>query len=246
MPRDLDSTIGVYIKHFRSMVKRLREYDFDPKDRILKKNILVSILDAVSKTTSNYADNNRERFTGIVAHFGDWPNHTRVSAPHISYLLRRLQSPAYEKAREFITQTILKNSDGRLITLSNDPELDDVNTIWPVSAEQRIVGQFSLSSFTHLNLLYFYRNSLVHELRELGHGMEFNAESDEPFYHGMTPVEADGSIGDRSLELVYPLGFYFRLTETAIDNVETYLRQNRIDPYGSYRFGSSWVGEPNR
>jgi hypothetical protein len=122
MPHDLDSSINVYIGHFKKTVQRLRGYALDPEDRLLKKNILVSVLDALSRTASNYADGNRERFTGIVANFGDWPNHSRVSAPHVSYFLRNLCSPAYEGARVFIAEVIRKNSHGGFVTLSSDPE----------------------------------------------------------------------------------------------------------------------------
>jgi len=246
MPRDLDSSISVYIGHFTKKVQRLRDYALDREDRLLKKNILVSVLDALSRTTSNYADGNRERFTGIVANFGDWPNHSRVSAPHVSYFLRHLRSPAYEGARVFIAEVISKNSHGGFVTLSSDPEFEEVRKLWPVPADQRLVNQLSLSSFTHLNLLYQYRNSLVHELREPGHGMEFHQNHDEPFYHGMSTVEANGSSGKETLELVYPLNFYFGLTESVIKNVERYLRKNAIDPYSCYRFGSSWIGELNQ
>lgn len=246
MPRNFDSAINVYIGHFRKKAQRLKEYALDPEDRLLKKNILVSVLDALSRTTSNYADGNRERFTGIVANFGDWPNHTRVSAPHVSYFLRNLRSPAYEGARAFIAEIIRRNSHGGFVTLSSDPEFEELKKLWPVPADQKLVNQLSLSSFTHLNLLYQYRNSLVHELREPGRGMEFHEKHDEPFYHGMTTVETDGSSGEETLELVYPLNFYFSLTENVINNVERYLRKNAIDPYTCYRFGSSWVGELNQ
>lgn len=245
MSRDLDSSIDVYIDHFRSKVARLKSYHLDPQDRILKKNILASVLDALSRTTSNYSDGNRERFTAIVANFGDWPDHTRVSAPHIGYLLRNLRSPSFAKAREFIAQTLANNSDGSLVRLSSDPQLEEMKRLWPVPADQKLMNQLSLSSFTHLNLLYSYRNSLVHELREPGYGMEFSENDDEPFYHGMTTTNADDSVEEQSLELVYPLNFYFRLTESVIQNVEAYLRRNRIDPYACYRFGSSWVSELN-
>jgi len=242
MSRDLNSSIDIYIEHFRSKVKRLREYELHPEDLILKKNILVSILDALSRTTSNNAAGNRERFTGIVANFGDWPDHTRVSAPHIIYLLRKLREPAYENVKKFIADTIQKNSDGRLVRLSDDPELNDIKELWPVSAEKRVVDQYSLSSFTHLNLLYQYRNSIIHELREPGYGMEFSDDNNEPYYHGMTSSASDDSVSEESLELVYPLDFYFRLTESVITNLEQYLHNNRVDPYSFYRFGSSWVG----
>lgn len=245
MTHDLDSKITSYIEHFRNQVKRLREYEFHKEDRVLKKNILVSILDAISRTTSNYADGNRERFTGIVANFGNWPDHIRISAPHLSYLLENLRAPAYKNARQFIADVIAKNTGGSFVPLSRDPELEEVRKLWPVPPEQKLVGQLSLASFTHLNLLYQYRNSLVHELREPGYGIEFSDDREEPFYHGMTTVGDDGS-QKQTLELVYPLNFYFLLTETVIKNVDKYLREDRIDPYGSYQFGSSWIGELNR
>jgi hypothetical protein len=244
--RTVDEAVKNYIGFFRQKIVRLKQYDLAPEDRLLKKNILVSVLDAVSRTTSNDADGNRERFTGIVASFGDWPDHARVSVPHLGYFLRNLRSPAYQAAREFITQHIRRNSHGGFVTLSNDPQFEEMRKLWPVQPEQKLVNQLSLSSFTHLNLLYHYRNSPVHELREPGYGMEFHEDHEDPFYHGMTTVERDCAPGERNLELVYPLKFYFRLTEQVLDNVEKYLCTNAIDPYRCYRFGSSWISDLNQ
>lgn len=246
MARDNNENIDIYIAHFKELVGRLRDYELNDDDRILKKNILVSIIDAISRTTSNYNDGNRVRFTSIIESFGGWEDCTRVSAPHVGYLLKNLNSPSYEKAREFITQTISKNSDGSFIELSDDPELDDLKKYWPVSVEQKLFNQLSLCSFTHLNLFYSYRNSLVHELREPGNGMEFHNKHKQPFYHGSTSFEGNDMKGEKSLELVYPLNFYFTLTDSIIYNVDKYLRKNQINPYKSYSFGSSWVGELNR
>lgn len=245
MSRDLEDKISIFVEHFKTKIKRLKDYDLGAEDRLLKKNILVSIFDAISRATSNSTDGNRERFTGVVAHFGDWPDHSRVSAPHISYLLRHLRSPAFQDARQFIAETIQKNSHGGFVPLSGDPELEVLRKLWPAQIEQKLVGQLSLSSFSHLNLLYHHRNSLVHELREPGYGMEFHENHDEPFYHGMTTVGSDNLPSEQTLELVYPLKFFFCLAERVIDNVESYLRKNRIDPYTAYRFGSSWVAELN-
>jgi hypothetical protein len=244
--RDLESKIRAYVGHFEQRIARLAAYEFNVEDQYLKKNIIVSILDALSRTTSNASDGNRERFTGVIAHFGDWPDHSRVSAPHLSYLLQHLRSPTFGDARLFIAETIARNSHGGFVPLSSDPELDALRKLWPVSIEQKLVGQLSLASFTHLSLLYHHRNSLVHELREPGYGMEFDVTQDEPFYHGMTSFGADDSSGDHSLELVYPMKFFFRLAESVIGNVEIYLRRNGIDPYAAYRFGSSWIAELNR
>lgn len=244
--RSLESEVSAYIKHFRDKLKRLKAYEFDPEDRVLKKNIMASMLDAMSRVTSNINDNNRERFTSIVKHFGAWENYARVSAPHVKYFLFNLRSPDFQPVREYVDNIITKNSSGRMIELSDDPTLEEIAKIWPVSSESKLMGQLSLSSFTHLNLFYAYRNSLVHELREPGHGMEFNDTDKAPFYHGRTSFDNGDTTGQRSLELVYPLNFYFILTENVICNVEKYLLKNRINPYSSYEFGSSWIGELNR
>jgi hypothetical protein len=75
--------------------------------------------------------------------------------------------------------------------------------------------------------------------------MEFHEQHEEPFYHGMTTLESDRFAGEETLELVYPLKFYFKLAESVLGNVEQYLRNNAIDPYSCYRFGSSWISELN-
>jgi len=242
---DITSRIDTYLSHFRDKVERLREYEIAQEDLLFKKNILVSILDALSRTTSNPKASNRERFTGIVQHFGGWPEHTRVSASHVGFFLKRLRDPAFENARTHIQCIVKRNSTGELIQLTKDPELAEIGKLWPVSAEQKLIGSLGLSSFTHLNLFYEYRNSLIHELREPGYGMEFHNEHEEPFYHGMTTVGADDEEAGETLELVYPLNFYFRIVDAVLENLDPYLRRNRIDPYACYRFGSSWVMELN-
>lgn len=237
--------IQSYISHFREKVRRLSGYEFHEEDLVFKKNILVSIIDALSRVTSNPNTGNRERFTSIIRHFSNWPDHDRISAPHVGYLLNKLNSPSYEKAREFIKCTIKKNSDGRVVRLSGDPKIEEFKGVWPVQFHDKVLGQISLISFSHLNLLYAHRNSLVHEIREPGHGMEFSNDNSSPYYHGRTSFEGMSNIGTRSLELVYPLEFYLAITNSVINNIEQYLTRNDINPYHSYQFGSSWLGELN-
>lgn len=240
MTRGLESKIKLFLGHFERKLDRLDDYVFEEQDRLFKKNIIVSIIDALARTTSIENSTNRQRFTGIVEKFGNWSNHTRVSTPHLSYFLIRLREPSFEAARKFVFDRISSHSDGRLVHLADDPELSEVAKLWPVSVDQRLLGELRLTSFTHLNLFYLYRNSLIHELREPGYGMEFSDSDTEPFYHGMT-TDND----QQTLELVYPLNFYFRIVRNVLKNLHSYLATNQIDPYECYKFGSSWVGELN-
>ena len=246
MPRTTEQEINLYIEHFNKIVERLKKYKLDESDRIFKKNILVSVLDAISRATSDYNDGNRDRFVGIIDNFSCWEDRSRVSAPQLQYLLKHLNSRSYERARKFIAEIVEENSNGEFIDLSNDPKIDEIKKYWPVPIEQKLFNRLSLSSFTHKNLFYSYRNSLVHELQEPGYGMEFHNKHKAPFYHGRTSFEGESSMnGIRFLELVYPLNFYFSLTEGIINNVRAYLIENNINPYEAYSFGSSWIGDLN-
>jgi len=235
-----ESKIETYLRYFSEKVNRLESYKFANEDRLLKKAIIVSILDALSRTTSNEGASNYQRFTGIVEKFSDWSYHDRLSATHLQYFLAKLRSPEFEKARIFIHKRISLNSNG-VPTLDQDPRLSELQPIWPCSPDQNLIDKLSLRSFSHLNLFYQYRNSLVHELREPGHGMEFNNSDDEPFYHTLTTDDKE-----QTLELVYPLNFYFKIVRNVLQNLKGYLVSNKIDPYSCYEFGSSYVGILNK
>jgi len=238
--RGLESKIKLYVDYFKDKLARLEGYELEQQDQFFKKNIIVSIIDALAKTTSSKNAANRERFTGIVADLGAWDNHTRVSTPHLQYFLSLCREQSYVPATKYVLDRIASLSNGRLVDLADDPELHEVAELWPVSAETKLHGRLGLDSFTHLNLFYEYRNSLIHELREPGYGMEFSESDTEPFYHGMTTDDVK-----QTLELVYPLNFYFRVVRNILKNLHPYLATNRIDPYDCYSFGSSWIGELN-
>ncbi len=48
-----------------------------------------------------------------------------------------------------------------------------------------------------------------------------------------------------SVELVYPTLFFKSLATTIIEGVGEYFRNNRLNPYEYYKFGSYWLDELN-
>ena len=89
--------------------------------------------------------------------------------------------------------------------LRDDPKYEDVRKLWPKSHEHiKPINYIQLDSICHVQLFYTYRNSLVHELRKLGHGIEFKDDSSEPYYHSILDIDKGGHM---TWELVYPLGF---------------------------------------
>jgi hypothetical protein len=64
---------------------------------------------------------------------------------------------------------------------------------------------------------------------------------DEPFYHDMSTIADDGEPDLETIGLVYPVKFFEQLCITVLDGLKAYLKENQLNPYDSYRFGSYWI-----
>lgn len=127
--------------------------------------------------------------------------------------------------------------------MDRDPGYREVQKLWPRDKEHiKPIENVQLDSLRHVHLFYTYRNSLIHELRTPGYGIEFDKDK-EPFYHSMTDKDENEIT---SWELVYPLAFFESICETALKNLETYYTSDRIDPYHFFTFGTYWIEELNR
>ena len=130
--------------------------------------------------------------------------------------------------------------------ISLDPEAEDVNKFWPTQKEHKIpLEGIDLQSLQHCQLLYTYRNSLVHELRIPGHGMEFGDDI-EPFYHLASTFGPNQEIEVTSVELVYPWRFLHSLCDRSLESLKEYFIANDLNPYDSFTFGTYWLDELNR
>ena len=242
MSRQIADSIRVFHAYFYGRLARLRDMQLHESDRLYKKLIAVSLIDALAVAGDCPGSSHRAQFTNAVSQYGEWPNERRVSAPHLLMLLERIQNPRFEPARRLAARITTENSDGSLVPLDRDPDVTDVLKLWPVGPDVKIYKKVALRWCTHLHLLYSYRNALTHELREPGYGMEFANERAEPYYHTMGTVQFPEV---RTLELVYPLSFYIKLAGNVLSNVRDHLLVHDIDPYSLYTFGSSWIRELN-
>jgi hypothetical protein len=94
------------------------------------------------------------------------------------------------------------------------------------TTERRLVEQAR-----YVELLYTYRNHLVHEFRKPGYGIELSDDPTTPYYHGM-----EGS----PWELVFPGQFLHNLCGNCIDGLAVHLRTSGLNPYDAYKFGTLW------
>ncbi|OGW28859.1 MAG: hypothetical protein A2X56_14775 [Nitrospirae bacterium GWC2_57_13] len=243
----IDDRINRFKKYFENELRMIDAIPASDSSKKFKKALYVSVIDALSKSVFPHRNGkNHERFVAFLMRFANWSEGYRISMPHLAQLLRINPDPAFEKLRKIIFEAYDRSNVHRsqLVGLDTDPTSDEIKKNWPTLKECRIpIEGITLESLQHFHLLYAYRNSLVHELREPGYGIESKDDEDYPYYHGMTIVDAGKE--EKSIELVYPVMFFQRLVSTCLNNLEIYLKDNKLDPYAYYKFGTYWIFELN-
>lgn len=233
---DLKEDIDRFIGFFKDKLDTVKTANFGESDALLKKTLYVGFIDALSGTVSHKKKGNRERFVSFVETFTDWKHCNRVSLPHLVRLIQKVPDPEFSNLRKFAYERYDAWDEVRIIGLDFDPEYEEVKKLWPSNVPKPL-EDIQLSSLTHANLFYRYRNSLVHELRKPGYGVEYKDEENAPFYHSMLNPDTEES----SWALVYPLGFYESLLESAMSLLRKYYETERINPYSQSTFGNYWI-----
>jgi len=236
----LESTIDQFLSFFEGKVNHIKSIKAEESIILFQKILYIGIIDALSKTVASPKKGPRERVVSLIRNFAKWDNCDRISLPHLVRMLQKVPDPEFSELREYAFNIFEAWRPGTLFYLDKDPAYNDINKLWPSNLSKPLEN-INLESFQHVNLFYTNRNSLVHELRPLGYGMEVN-KSDEPFYHSMQTVREMELGSDRcTWELVYPANFYNKICTTAISELRRYYLKNRIDPYSSFTFGSYWI-----
>jgi hypothetical protein len=238
---EIQKQIERFISYFQNKYQIIKETKFKENDELLKKILYVGIIDSFSKTIFP-RKGNRERFVSFLEKYSEWKHSNRISLPHLVRLLEFTPEPEYSKLREFVFSAYGQWPSGEIISLEKDPEFKEVIKYWPKGqANNECIKGVKLEALKHVHLFYTYRNSLIHELRNLGYGLEELSLGKEPSYHSMIMED-----GKDTWQLVYPLGFFENICETCIINLKEYLILNNIDPYNSFKFGSYWKEELNQ
>jgi len=238
---EVQKQIERFISYFQNKYEIIKETEFEANDELFKKVLYIGIIDAISKTVFP-RKGNRIRFVLFIEIFSGWKNCDRISLPHLVRLLEFTPEPEYSKLREFAFSAYEQWLSGDIIGLETDPKYKEIIKYWPKGKDNtEPIEGVKLESLKHANLLYTYRNSLIHELRNLGYGQEELSLGKEPSYHSMTMED-----GKDTWQLVYPLGFFENICETCVKNLKKYLIKNNINPYNSFKFGSYWKEELNQ
>lgn len=199
------------------------------KERLYRKILIVVMLDTLARAWDP-SGGNKERFIRLVNEHADWPDSQRVSLPQLLLVLQAIPTrPDSELVRE-VQRRLSGWQYGRIYRLDMDALASALEPLAGSDDERRLI-----TNSRHADLLYTYRNHLVHEFREPGYAMEISDNDSTPYYHGMTTEQ-----GHDSWELVYPIGFFLRIGSCCLANLKRHLEENDLDPYSSYEFGSIW------
>lgn len=235
MTDEIHKNIERYLGFFERKLEEINGSEFGESTRLFRKILYLGVVDALSKSVTLPKTGNRERITSFLQYFSDWEYQDRISLPHLVRLLTKIPDPQFSELREYTFGLFDQWHSGEVIRLDRDLTIDEVKRRWPRNVPKPL-EDIQIEHLQHVNLFYRHRNSLVHEMREPGYGMEFR-ENEAPFYHSM------GNLNDESYfwELVYPTGFFHQLCVTGIQMLREYYIRGRIDPYDHYKFGSYWI-----
>jgi hypothetical protein len=246
MSQVIERHIAHYITYFRDHIESVAAHWEDSKEGGLHSRILyVAILDATSRTVFGQ-EPNRERLVHFVERFCDWPECNRISLSHLHRLVVNKLDPELAPLRALAMERISSWTPAGKIALTRDPLIAEVAAIWPrMDGKATIIDGVQLLRLQHSQLLYTYRNGLIHEFRSVGRHVELWDDS-EPYYAYLGEYESESSsTAKHSWELQYTARFFRRLCTAGLSNLETYLSKWGRDPYDSIDWGNYWIRELN-
>ena len=217
-----EQKIQYFISNLQSQFVHVDEI----KSPFLRKIVLVSLLDSMSHAAYPKINENHKRVVCFLDKCSGWVDKDTISAQQ---LLLQLQKSGITNSNLFLfAQNHVigwQKGLGKLVEPKDD--LVD-NQIPPIASEDEIK---LINRVRYKELLYTYRNNLVHDFSEPGHGVEL-FDWAFPYYH-------HGEMKD-PWELVFSAPFFRKLCWDSIEGLEKHLRENTMNPYDSYQHESTW------
>ncbi len=231
----IERYISYYTKSYNLINSISEKNDYSYK--LHKKILYISIIDSLSGII--YPNKSpRQSFTKFISGFSNWNYAEYISIPHLSKLLILNPDPKFSVLRKFIFSKIDNWKKGSDIYIDKDLNINEIKKYWPkkISLSEKISGA-SLDSLKHIHLFYNYRNSLIHSFIALGTDLEV-PEHEEPYYWFLT--------SSNHWDLIYPTEFLNKICKSLIENTETFLKENRIDPIEIIKSGRYWLKQLNK
>jgi len=220
---DIDRFIGYFKTGHREIEKVAR--------MLLKKILYLVEIDALSRAAFPTVSGNRKRVVQFIDTCSNWNDKDKVSAVQLKLALKK-NGIMSGKLYDSINRQINSWGYGTIPRPTDDLTLEEAQRLSTTSESKHV------NDARYAELLYTYRNYLLHEFREPGKSAEsvIRADPTTPYYHGLD----DLGVREDSWELVFPLEFIQGLCEACIRGLEAYLIANNLNPYDSFEYGTMW------
>lgn len=208
-------------------------------ERYLKnhqKTLLFSLLETISNGVFGNGLRNVDRFKKFILEFCEWEDANRVSLQQLALLLENTHEREYQRLKDHVSKGIQDYPPASPAPFSCDSTVEEIKALMPRG--ETIINGVDIYNLTHVNLLWKYRNSLVHEARSIG-STELFDHTDYPHYVHFTMLEKDGEW--EVWKISYPIKFFNNLVERSLVNVRTAFIQSEQDPRSNYDFGELWI-----
>lgn len=206
---------------------------------ILQKILYFTIIDALSKSAFPNINHNKDRFVKTLISFSEWHDGEKISLPFLYNDIFDSTNNNIEHLIKDIGSELIKwpVQTTAQIELSSDSHIHSLLSLIQYNNEKdKLSFKEMIKKFSHYNLLWEYRNCLVHEFRQPGYGYELEGDN-FPFYQGV--------LGTDEICLCYPVKFIATLIERILKNLENHFINNQINPYNSFEYGAFWNKKRN-
>ena len=180
----------------------------------------------------------------LLSEYGHWQEIDHVSTPHLSRWIELNPVGLIPKGNEIIRAKLQAWESGHLIPISLDPDLVSIQKL--VNREGGDATA-SLRKMTHFSLLWNQRHNLIHRFMPFGINLEF-PDGVAPYYIHLSSLASltDSREEGAFWQLIYPVGFLFRLAQDCLVSVGAELRDKEFDVTAHYRAGLFLLEELNQ
>lgn len=224
--------IDRFIEYFQTQNKEIATMEARP---IFRKVLYLIEIDSMSRAAFPGIPSNRERIIKFIDTCSNWSERDRVSAVQLKF---ELEDKEIRSGRlyDFVNQHINSWENGSIMPPRYTIQPEDDLTLQAVQSIMTEKESKFIDKARYKELLYTYRNHLLHEFREPGNGMGLKPGIHTPYYLGME----EESTQRKSWELVFPVQFLHELCENCINGLKAYLSAKNLNPYDAYKFGTMW------
>ena len=218
------------ITHFFKTVGDTHREIQNLPNKFFARAMLFSLIDALSRVAHPGLTKNRQRFVAAIDEYAQWVDVRRFSLRQMGLRLADVHNPSALPGFQALSQEV----SSRLAKWPAQGTIVYPEDIDPTRDELRLFLNAELAKLLepvrYPSLLWATRNSVVHELRNLGEGFDFGFNEMRPYYHSL--FRADGIT--RTWEFYLPNGLLTQIATSMAANLEQRAMRDDVNPWDAF------------